>query len=144
MFRALAVLASIIGAAAFAPVARVARGSSLKMSFENALGAQPPLGFFDPLGLLKEADQGRFDRLRFVEVKHGRIAMLAVVGHLVQNVYRFPGFIDLEGHKFTDYPNGFAGLFSIPALGLAQIILSIGWWELKGWKQVKLDRKAIA
>ena len=36
------------------------------MSFENALGAQPPLGFFDPLGLLKNADQARFDRLREV------------------------------------------------------------------------------
>ena len=51
--------------------------------------------------------------------------------------FRFPGTIDLEGHTFADLPNGEAGLFSIPALGLAQIILSIGWWELKGWKQVE-------
>ncbi len=41
------------------------------MSFESELGAQPPLGFFDPLGLLKDADQDRFDRLRFVELKVG-------------------------------------------------------------------------
>ena len=39
------------------------------MAFENEVGAQPPLGFFDPLGLLKDADQNRFDRLRFVELK---------------------------------------------------------------------------
>eukprot|EP01041_Mallomonas_annulata_P004182 gene4182-biopygen1994 len=53
------------------------------MGFENALGAQAPLGFWDPLGLLKDADQARFDRLRYVEVKHGRIGMLAILGHLV-------------------------------------------------------------
>lgn len=46
--------------------------------FSTAEGAQPPLGFWDPLGLLKEADQDRFDRLRFVELKHGRIAMLGI------------------------------------------------------------------
>ena len=40
------------------------------------------------------------------------------------------------GHKFSDLPNGFAGLAAVPAFGLVQIILSIGWWELKGWKQV--------
>jgi hypothetical protein len=40
------------------------------------------------------------------------------------------GFIDLEGHKFSDYPC-LAGLFAIiPALGLWQII-SIGWWTLR-------------
>jgi hypothetical protein len=122
-------------ATAFAPVSRVSR-SSLKMSFENAEGAQPPLGFFDPLGLLDGATEDRFFQLRFVELKHGRIAMLGVLGYLVQENSRFPGFIDLEGHKFSDLPNGFAGLAAVPALGLAQIILSIGWWELKGWKQV--------
>ena len=40
-------------------------------------------GFWDPLGLLAEADQDRFDRLRYVETKHGRISMLAILGHLV-------------------------------------------------------------
>jgi hypothetical protein len=30
------------------------------------------LGFFDPMGLLEDAPQERFDRLRYVEVKHGR------------------------------------------------------------------------
>jgi len=52
-------------------------------AFENELGAQPPLGFFDPLGLVADGDQEKFDRLRYVEIKHGRISMLAVVGYLV-------------------------------------------------------------
>ena len=63
MFRALAVLASIVGASAFAPARSVARSSALKMNFEDALGAQAPLGFWDPLGLLKDADQERFDQI---------------------------------------------------------------------------------
>lgn len=62
------------------------------MGFENAIGAQPPLGLWDPLGLLKDASQERFDRLRYVETKHGRIAMLAILGHLVTTAgYRLPG-----------------------------------------------------
>lgn len=66
MFRAIAILASFIGASAFAPSTRSAGNAALKMSFASELGAQPPLGFFDPLGLLKDADQERFDRLRTV------------------------------------------------------------------------------
>ena len=77
MFRTIAIIASIVGASAFTPARAVARSSIMKMSFENALGAQAPLGFWDPLGLLKDADQERFDRLRTVETKHGRISMLA-------------------------------------------------------------------
>ena len=50
------------------------------MGFESEIGAQPPLGFWDPLGLLKDADQERFDRLRYVETKHGRVSMLAFLG----------------------------------------------------------------
>ena len=73
----------LASAAAFAPSARVARSGALnklKMSFSSEIGAQAPLGFWDPLGLLKEADQERFDTLRTTEIKHGRIAMLAVLG----------------------------------------------------------------
>lgn len=44
----LAIFASLFaGAAAFAPVAQKASSSALKMAFEDELGAQPPLGFFD-------------------------------------------------------------------------------------------------
>eukprot|EP00549_Striatella_unipunctata_P010065 CAMPEP_0118705590 /NCGR_PEP_ID=MMETSP0800-20121206/19951_1 /TAXON_ID=210618 ORGANISM="Striatella unipunctata, Strain CCMP2910" /NCGR_SAMPLE_ID=MMETSP0800 /ASSEMBLY_ACC=CAM_ASM_000638 /LENGTH=75 /DNA_ID=CAMNT_0006607759 /DNA_START=16 /DNA_END=240 /DNA_ORIENTATION=- len=71
------VAASLVAsAAAFAP-SQVSKASvATNMAFESELGAQPPLGFFDPLGLLAEADQATFDRLRYVEIKHGRISML--------------------------------------------------------------------
>ena len=97
MFRATAILAILASVAAFAPMGRMATSSALKMSFESEIGAQAPLGFWDPLNLLKDADQERFDRLRYVEVKHGRISMLAILGHSVTTAgYRLPGKIAYE------------------------------------------------
>lgn len=79
------VFASLVAtAAAFAPAQHASSSTSLKMAFESELGAQEPLGFFDPLGLVADGDQAKFDRLRYVEIKHGRISMLAVAGYLVQ------------------------------------------------------------
>ena len=116
----------------------MARPSSLKMAFEQEVGAQPPLGFWDPLGLLDNADQDRFDRLRFVELKHGRISMLAVLGHIVTTAgVRLPGTIDLDGTTFDSIPTGLAGLGAIPAFGLFQLFVSIGIWELTVWEQVE-------
>ena len=62
MFKVLTVLASLIGVSAFAPVSQRPVSSSLKMAFENELGAQAPLGFWDPLGFLDDADQEDFDK----------------------------------------------------------------------------------
>jgi hypothetical protein len=90
----LVILASLVSAAAFSPAKVSTRSSALKMGFESELGAQAPLGFWDPLGLLKYADQARFERLREVENKHGRISMLAILGHIVTAAgVRLPGEI---------------------------------------------------
>ena len=89
------------------------------------------------MNFLKDADEQKFFELRYAELKHGRVAMLGVVGHLVQQNVRLPGYIDLDGHKFADLPNGWAGLTAVPAFGLFQIIASIAYWELVGWKQVE-------
>ena len=126
-----AVAASLVAsAAAFAPAKQASSSSALSMAFEDALGAQPPLGFFDPLGLVSDGDQAKFDRLRGVELKHGRISMLAVAGYLTQEAgIRLPGDIDLSGKAFTDIPNGFAALKEIPAGGLVQILFFIGVLE---------------
>jgi hypothetical protein len=110
------IAASLIAAAsAFAPAQQKASSSSLSMSFENELGAQAPLGFYDPLGLVADGDKATFDRLRYVELKHGRISMLAVAGYLAAEAgWRLPGEISLDGTKFADIPNGFAALSAIP------------------------------
>ena len=51
-------------------------------AFENELGAQAPLGFWDPLGFTSDGDLYSFKRRRSVELKHGRICMLATMGVL--------------------------------------------------------------
>ena len=120
-----AVLASLIAsAAAFAPAQQSARSSvAVSASFEGELGVQPPLGFWDPLGLLDDGSQETFDRLRFVELKHGRISMLAVLGYLVaESGTRLPGDIDFSGTSFESIPNGFAALSAMPAAGLAPMM----------------------
>ena len=67
----LAIFASLVAAAAsFAPSATVTRTDvTTFMAFDEEIGAQPPLGFWDPLGLLASADEERFNRLRYVEIK---------------------------------------------------------------------------
>jgi Chlorophyll A-B binding protein len=128
-----ALLTSLLASAATAFVAPSAKSSNtaLQASFESDIGATLPLGFFDPLGLVSDGDQENFDRLRLVELKHGRIAMLAVVGFLVQEAgYRLPGDIDLSGLKFADIPNGFAGLEAISYGGKVQLFLFIGALEV--------------
>ena len=136
----LAVLAALFSsAAAFAP-AQIGKATTALNAFENELGAQPPLGFFDPLGLLNEAGQARFDRLRYVEIKHGRIAQLAFLGNIITRAgIHLPGNIDTAGDAFDSYPNGFDALFgpdSIPRDGKLQILFFIGFLELFVMKDV--------
>jgi len=136
-----AILASLVAsAAAFAPVAQKAASTTSLKAFENELGAQPPLGFWDPLELVADADQETFDRLRYVEIKHGRISMLAFVGNLItrDGIY-LPGNIDKSGDAFSSFPNGWAaiqGENAIPGAGLGQLILLIAVLELAVMKDV--------
>jgi len=132
----------VIGSAAAFTPAPVTKTSSITAlnAFESELGAQPPLGFFDPLGLLDEAGQTRFDRLRYVEVKHGRIAQLAFLGNIITRAgLHVPGSLDLAGDSFDSYPNGLAALFgpdSIPTDGKLQILFFVGFLELFIMKDV--------
>ena len=106
-------------------------------AFEDEIGAQPPLGFFDPLGLVADGDEEKFSRLRYVEIKHGRSSMLAIIGHLVTTGgIRLPGDIDYEGTAFASIPTGFAALSKIPPAGLAQIVAFVGFLELAVMKDV--------
>lgn len=71
--------------------------------YKNALGAQAPLGYFDPLGLLYKATPEEFHDLRTKEIVHGRIAMLAFTGYITTYAgVRIPGCEDI--------PSGMAAL----------------------------------
>eukprot|EP00591_Stephanopyxis_turris_P009064 CAMPEP_0195518882 /NCGR_PEP_ID=MMETSP0794_2-20130614/13847_1 /TAXON_ID=515487 /ORGANISM="Stephanopyxis turris, Strain CCMP 815" /LENGTH=207 /DNA_ID=CAMNT_0040647915 /DNA_START=52 /DNA_END=675 /DNA_ORIENTATION=+ len=135
----LAILSLLIGsAAAFAPSVKPARTTALNMAFEGELGAQPPIGFWDPLGLVADGNQSNFDRLRYVEIKHGRVAMLAVLGHVVTAAgIRLPGSIDLAGDvPFTSIPTGLKALSMIPGGGLLQLFAFIGILEIFVMKDI--------
>jgi hypothetical protein len=101
----LLILASALATAtAFAPAQQAATSTTALSAFEGELGAQAPLGFFDPLGLVSDGDQAKFDRLRGVEIKHGRICMLGVVGYLAQEAgVRLPG--DVSNAPLKDLPH---------------------------------------
>merc|ERR550514_1354912 len=93
------------------------------MMFEEGdIGVLPPLGVYDPLGLIETRDMRRYE---IMEIKHGRAAMLGFlhVIHLEAGV-RFPGYLSgSAGLKFTDMPKGcFASLEAVPALGWLQIL----------------------
>ncbi|KAH8081078.1 chlorophyll A-B binding protein [Aureococcus anophagefferens] len=68
---------------------------------EDYIGADiETAGLWDPLGLSKDAD--RLYRWRCVEIKHGRVAMLATVGYLYNDLkLTLPGVLSpSEGIKF--------------------------------------------
>ena len=136
MFRAIAILASLLGASAFSPVSKSTR-SSLKMSFDKELGVLAPTGFWDPLGLSTGKDASTFKQFRGAELKHGRVAMLAVSGYLLQAIGRLPGTIDLDGTTFDSIPNGVAAIGAVSSFGWLQIVASVGYWELIGWEEVE-------
>jgi hypothetical protein len=134
----LAILATLLaGAAAFAPAQTSRASVATNMAFEDELGAQVPLGFWDPLGLVADGDQAKFDRLRFVELKHGRICMLAVAGYLTtEGGVRLGGDIDYSGTSFESIPAGFAALAAVPTAGLVQMFLFVGALEITVMKDI--------
>ncbi|EED87625.1 fucoxanthin chlorophyll a/c protein 4 [Thalassiosira pseudonana CCMP1335] len=140
MFKSVLIAASLASAAAFQSASPVAKTTALN-AFENELGVQPPIGFFDPLGLLDGADQERFDRLRYVEIKHGRIAQLAFLGNIITRAgVHLPGNIDYAGNSFDSFPNGWAainGPDAITGTGLGQIVAFIGFLELFVMKDIE-------
>jgi len=96
---------------------------------------------WDPLNLSKD-DPVKFDRYRGAELKHGRVAMLAVVGLLVQHWKKLPYIITGDGENpapsLENVPTGFGALTTYPAsVGFAFLFLLAGWVELVFWKQEK-------
>merc|ERR1711920_938354 len=101
-------------------------------AFENELGVQEPVGFWDPLGFTADGDLLAFKRRRCVELKHGRISMLATMGYITPEVVgKFPGYLSPSMDlKFADIPNGLAAVSKIPALGWVQMVAYGAFCEL--------------
>ena len=90
--------------------------------FGGTLGVLPPLGLFDPLGLIETRDMRRYE---IMEIKHGRAAMLGFLHVIhIESGVRFEGYLSpTQDLKFSDVPAGcFASLEAIPTLGWLQIM----------------------
>merc|ERR1711924_552618 len=72
------------------------------VKFKSSLlaGVSAPMNYFDPLGFSTTVDAGKLLFYREVELKHGRIAMLAALGILVGEQYHplFGGDIDVPAY----------------------------------------------
>merc|ERR1712003_320016 len=79
-------------------------------AFENELGVQDPVGFWDPAGFAADGSVENFNRRRQTELKHGRVSMLATMGYITPELTgKFPGYLSPSmGLKFADIPIGWA------------------------------------
>merc|ERR1712194_959455 len=93
-------------------------------AFENELGVQAPVGFFDPFDLAADGNVEAFQRRREVEIKHGRISMLATMGYITPEITgKLPGYLSpSQGLAFEDVPNGLAALSKVPFAGWVQMV----------------------
>merc|ERR1712032_1055953 len=103
-------------------------------AFENELGVQAPVGFFDPLNLSSDGNVEEFKRRREVEIKHGRISMLATMGYITPEVTgKIPGYLDpTHGLTFEEIPNGLKAIGVVPIGGWLQIIAYMAFVEASG------------
>ncbi|CAK0856857.1 unnamed protein product, partial [Prorocentrum cordatum] len=100
-------------------------------AFENELGVQAPVGYWDPAGYSQDGDAEAFRRRRMTEIKHGRVSMIACIADIVPEYFKWPGFVSpSNGLAFSDVPNGLAALSKIPAGGWAQYVLFAGLIEV--------------
>jgi len=85
--------------------------------FEQEFGIQALVGL-DPLCFSKDGDVTKFKRRRKVELKHGRVAMLAAMGYIIPEYFLHPGLLSSSVKlKFADTPSGLAALSKMPLAG---------------------------
>ena len=123
---AVVALALLESASAFqAPALRASsKAVQASMFSEGDLGVLPPLGVYDPLGLIETRDMARYE---IMEIKHGRAAMLGFLHViLIKAGVRFPGYLSTSADlKFEDVPSGaLASLEALPTAAWLQIMVT--------------------
>ncbi|CEM02552.1 unnamed protein product [Vitrella brassicaformis CCMP3155] len=134
MMKLMVFAALIAAASAFVPSAPL-RGldklqsrdrTAPRMAVEDMIGADVETrGVWDPLGFSK--DESSLYRYRAVELKHGRVAMLAVLGYFVAELW----------HPLYDgkVEPGLKAISQVPSAGWLQILATIAAIELSIGKQ---------
>merc|ERR1719389_2274 len=93
------------------------------------IGTTRPLGVYDPLGLMTKNPE-KYRRFQELEIKHGRIAMAAVLHVIVTGAgYKWAGYcsyLSFPPLKFEDIPAGTLGSWAtLPQAGWGQIVAVI-------------------
>jgi hypothetical protein len=109
--------------AALAPRAPMQAASAVSMTAitPGDIGTTRPLGVWDPLGLMTKMPD-KYRRWQEMEIKHGRIAMLATLHVIVTGAgYKWAGYcsyLSFPPLKFDDIPAGTLG--ELPPHGARQ------------------------
>ena len=148
-------LSALSGSVAFAPTAGVraptVTTASVRMETKADLEVlakklNPVVGFYDPLGLADAVIDGDNEAaigwLRHAEIKHGRVAMAAFVGYIVQsNGINFPWSTTLSGMTYSDIAAAGsppAQWDAVPTNAKWQIFFLIAGLEL--WSECAMDK----
>jgi len=99
--------------------------AATKLDREAMAGITPPTGFWDPLKITTDMPDGVLYWAREVELKHGRLGMLAALGFLVAEQFH-----PLFGGNCS--PNPLLALTQVPKLGWLQILTFIMFMEVIG------------
>merc|ERR1719201_1274962 len=77
-----------------------ATGGAVQQKAREMSGVTAPMDFFDPLGFSTDIEAGKLLFYREVELKHGRVCMLAALGIVVGENYHplFGGDIDVPAY----------------------------------------------
>ena len=106
--------------------------------------ASPPALSLAPRRLQSVKNPDKFPRWRAVELKHGRIAMAASTGYIVQEFLRWPGYLSpTAGVKFSELPNGIAAWHQIPMGGIAQFMLFMALMEGITWQYYDIPSRKV-
>jgi len=136
----LALLALATGASAFTPVGIRPNTFKSDKTVLDMPGIQAPIGFFDPAGFSETASPEAMLWFRAAELKHGRVAMLAFTGWIVNGFgLHFPGMLSkVEGVSFADLAkmSPIDAWEAVPESGrhqigavifLAEVVTELGW-----------------
>ncbi|KAJ1461152.1 chlorophyll a/b-binding protein domain-containing protein [Pelagophyceae sp. CCMP2097] len=137
----------VLGASAvsgFAPQAGVQRTAAMQAKVLDGVGVTEDFpGFFDPLSLAEGKSENRLKYFREAELKHSRVAMLAVTGFLVGESFHplFGGDIDVPSFlAFQQTPLQTFWPIVVLAIGAIEATTTVaalenplegGWWVPK-------------
>jgi hypothetical protein len=112
---------------------------------KNMAGVTEPLGFFDPLGFCSEdgLTEGKLCFYREVEVKHGRVAMLASLGFLVGEQFHplFGGDIDVPSYlAFQQTPLQTFWPAVVAAIAIPEVFSVFTFEDPTGYDKQPFDR----